>query len=255
MFQFGIGGIFARPTGGNQAATSMPVQLGTIQEGSLEMSQKLVSLMGQNKWPDDVAPSDMKGSGKSGFGRINPEIFNNLFFADVLTNSGTIEGFVPNEAHTVPGTGPFTITIAPPSTGTFVNDMGVYYAANLSQTLQKVASVTAAGQYSVVESTGVYTFFSADASAAILISYDYTYTAPAGARVVTAFNHIQGYGPFFELFLLESYQANNFVHLYQCRASKLSRPLKRDNYEIPDFEFEFYPNAAGKILDFVQLNP
>jgi hypothetical protein len=248
MFQFGIGGLFANPNGGNLAVGSGPVQFGTIQEASLEMTQKLVSLMGQNKWPDDVAPSDMKGSGKSGTARINLELFNNLFFGDSIATG--IEIIAENEPHSVPATTTFTITVnnvlAP------IVDLGVVRASDFSP-LDAVASSPATGQYSVVLSTGVYTFAAADASMPVLISYEYP-DATHG-RTLTAVNHIQGYGPKFEMFLLESYQGTNAIHLYSCRASKFSRPLKRDNYEIPDFEFEFYPNAAGKVLDFFQITP
>lgn len=247
MFQFGIGGLFANPNGGNLAAGSGPVQFGTIQEASLEMTQKLVSLMGQNKWPDDVAPSDMKGSGKSGTARINLELFNNLFFADTIVDGMNI--VVNNEDHTI-GSTSFTILVTH-----FTNpivDLGVVYAEDFSP-LDPVASGPTAGQYSVNLTTGVYTFAAADANTEVLISYQYTDSV--NGRTLTAKNHIQGYGPKFEMFLLESYQGNNAIRLYSCRASKFSRPLKRDNYEIPDFEFEFYPNSAGKVLDFYQVTP
>lgn len=250
MFQFGIGGLFANPNGGNLAVGSGPVQFGTIQEASLEMTQKLVSLMGQNKWPDDVAPSDMKGSGKSGTARINLELFNNLFFADSIETG--MSQIANNEPHTIPATpGPYTIVVTNASPGPII-DLGVVHAADFSP-LDLVASGPTTGQYSVNPSTGTYTFAAADTGVAVLISYEFP--VPGSGRTLTAVNHIQGYGPKFEMFLLESYQGSNAIHLYSCRASKFSRPLKRDNYEIPDFEFEFYPNSAGKVLDFFQITP
>jgi hypothetical protein len=58
----------------------------------------------------------------------------------------------------------------------------------------------------------------------------------------------------FELYLLEPYQGTNGVHLYSVRASKMSNPLKRDNYLISDFEFEGFANAAGQVMDFFQIS-
>ena len=57
-------------------------------------------------------------------------------------------------------------------------------------------------------------------------------------------NHIQGYGPTFELWLMMPYKGNNGLHLWAARASKMSAPMKKDGYMISDFEFQAYANAA-----------
>lgn len=249
MYQFGVGGMFATPNGGNLATPSGPVQFGVIQDVSLDIDQKLVELRGQSKFPNDVAPSDMSIKGKASFGQIEVEIYNSLFFGNTITPATAVL-FVPNEAHSVPASSVYTITVT--HTTTFNEDFGVTYAAT-GAALQPVVSVTAVGQYSVNTSTGVYTFFSGDASAAVLISYTYTPASTTG-RMLSVVNEIQGYGPQFELYLLQSYQGANNMRLYACRASKMSAPLKKDGYLLSDFEFQAYANAAGKVFDWSQVS-
>jgi hypothetical protein len=248
MFQFGIGGMFGNPVGGNLATPSGPQQFGTLQDVSVEFTQKLVELYGQNKFPDDVAPSDMKLSGKAAFAKIEIELFNALYFAETIATG--IDIVKDREAATVPSTpGPYTVTVT--EAADFVKDLGVLYAATGKPFERVAAASEALGKYSVNETTGVYTFASADGGADVLISYVYSDT---GGRTLTVTNRIQGYGPVFELYMLQPYQGTNGLHLYACRASKMSAPMKRDNYLISDFEFEAFANAAGKVFDWFQIS-
>jgi hypothetical protein len=243
FFQFGIGGLFAIPTTGNLATPSGPVQFGTIQDTNVEFNQKLEKLMGQNKGPDDIAPSDMEIKGKSGFGRIDVNIYNALFFGETIATGISVTQ--PNEAHAIPAT-PFTVTVAPPNSGTFSKDLGVRFASNL-QALTRVTSGPTTGQYSVT--AGAYLFAAADTLLNVQISYEYTLTS---GQTLTVTNRIQGYGPVFELYLNQPYQGTNGLHLRACRASKMSAPMKRNGYLISDFEFESFPDAGGNWFDWFQ---
>ena len=78
------------------------------------------------------------------------------------------------EAHTVPSTGPYTVTVSHVASNV---NYSVNYASG-GAPLTKVATPTVAGQYSV--SGGTYTFSSADASAAVDINYSYTLTFGSG---------------------------------------------------------------------------
>jgi predicted phage baseplate assembly protein len=73
------------------------------------------------------------------------------------------------ETTTVPASSPYTYSTT--NHATFVADQGVVYASS-SLPLEAVASGPSQGQYSV--SGGIYTFSSADAGAAVTISYIYT---------------------------------------------------------------------------------
>jgi hypothetical protein len=242
MKQFGSGAAFGVPTTGNLAPNPTPQQFLSLQDVSLEISGKNVSLMGQNQFPDDVAPGDKKVTGKASFGQFNIDIFNQLFFADTVT-TGTIATSYKEPA-VVPATSPYTVSVAQATT--FSKDLGVFYASS-GVPFQRVTTTPTQGQYNV--SAGVYTFAAADEGAAVIISYNYT--ASTG-RTLTVHNQLQGYGPVFELFLYLPYSGNNGMHLYACRSNKLGMPLKRDGYQIIDFEFEAFANAAGQVYDFFE---
>ena len=245
MLQFGIGGMYGNPVGGNYGTPNGPQRFGTLQNIDLEISQKLVSLYGQNKFPDDVAPSDMKVSGKGGFAQIEIDVYNALFYADTI--AAGIKAVSPDESHAIGS----TVVITPPSSGVWTLDLGVRNGTT-GKPMIKTGSAPGVGYY---ENTGTatYTFNATDVSSGfpVLISYMYTLTT---GRTLTVMNHLQGYGPVFELYLLEPYQGTNGVHLYSVRASKMSNPLKRDNYLISDFEFEGFANAAGQVMDFFQIS-
>jgi len=78
-------------------------------------------------------------------------------------------GFViQNEPQTVPASGSYTVNVNAPQ-GAWGADQGVTYANGTA--LTAVVSSPSHGQYTV--SAGTYTFASADANAAVLISYSY----------------------------------------------------------------------------------
>jgi hypothetical protein len=250
--------MYGNPVGGNLATPSFPQRFGTIQDVNLEFDQKLVPLRGQFKGPDDVAPSDMSIKGKGGFALLEPEIYNSLFFADTIVSGLTaipVTSGVDGELDTIPSTSPYTVTVTNHST--WVEDLGVRYQATGGY-LQQVPSSPTQGEYTVA--AGVYTFNAADAGLKVYISYTFTVTnsgtpGNSNARTMNVINHTQGYGPIFELWLMDSYQnADNGLHLYACRASKMSAPHKRDNYVISDFEFEAFPNSGGNWFQWFQIS-
>lgn len=97
------------------------------------------------------------------------------------------------ETHSVPGSGPYTVTVT--HAATFLADEGVTISGT---PLVKVGGSPATGQYA--EAAGVYTFNSAQASASAAIAYKFRATnvsvtmpnqlvfasAPAAAAVITA---------------------------------------------------------------------
>jgi hypothetical protein len=306
MFQFGIGGMYANPTGGNLATPSGPAFFGTIQNIDLDIDGKNVELRGQNQFPDDVAPSDKSIKGKAGFAKIEIDIYNSLFYGETITTGMKI--VADREADTVPGgsglsawqaahvytlgqvvtdgtnaqkvvtagtsetpgppawntnlggytsdgtvvwqnLGPVGNTLSVTNVADFLTDLGVMYALTGKPFMYVAGAPAAAGEYT--QAGGVYTFHASDAAAAVLISY--VYSSLTG-RTLLVTNRIQGYGPTFELYLMQPYQGTNGLHLFACRASKMSNPLKRDGYLISDFEFTGYANAAGQVSEFFQIS-
>src|ERR1700683_5305597 len=240
FIQFGGCGVLIRPNGGNPSTPSWPQQLFTIQEGNVDTTTKLEKLMGQNKGPDDIAPSDMDVKFKSGFAYMSPDLYNSIAFGDtVVTGSGATGTGIPvlNEVHAIPTT-PFQVTIAPPNSGTFLHDLGVQFVGQITFNLQRVSGTPTTGQYAVVESTGVYTFASADEVSGYSVRISYSYTESTVGRTLTLNNHVQGYGPTCEVYIPMTYQGGNnlslsgaasynSLHIRNMRISKIGWPMKR----------------------------
>lgn len=251
--QFGAGQIFMNPNGGNQPTNATSQILATLQDFSIDISATIKDLRGQYQFPDDTAISDKKITWKSGSGRFDIDLFNNTFFGETSISTGGTPPIV-QEAHTIPATNPYTVTVTN-SAATPLKDLGVTYAAT-GQKLTNVGSgsLTAAGQYKFNTGSGVYTFFSADASLGVNVSYTETL---ATGRILTVQQHVQGFGPALEIFASLPYQeltANvpNYVHLYSCKVTKLGIPLKRADYLICDLEGEAYANSSGNVADFYE---
>jgi hypothetical protein len=253
MYQYGVGDALARPVGGNLSTQSGPVRFSGVQDASVDITQKLEKLMGQNKAPDDIAPGDMEIKGKATFSKFNISTFNNLMFADAITTGVKVVAI--NEPLAVPDTpGPYVVTVA--NAATFLNDLTVKDAVTGADLQQVAAGAEATGTYSVSESganKGKYTFAAVDKKRAVLISY--AYTNAASGKTLTVNNQKAGYGPVFELYLRMPYQGENGLHLFACRASKCSFPQKRGGYMISDFEFEAFANPAGQLFEFFEINP
>lgn len=246
MFQFGIGGLFVNPIGGNEASNPTAYELLTVQDVSVDISQELKELYGQYKFPDDIAPGQMKVSGKFTFGRIDVSVFNNIFFADTAATG--IKQIQKDEAQTV-GTSPYTFVVT--NSVNFQTDLGVRYAAT-GAALTRTTGVPAAGYYSV--SAGTYTLNAADSGVAVLVSY--VWSNATSGKTVQINNQLMGYGPIFELWLSEPYQslsgAPNGIHLYSCRLSKLGQALKNNDYLKPEMDFSAFANSAGQVGELFQ---
>lgn len=245
MINFGAGKLIAVPTNladGTPIANPTPVVLGTMQDISLDLSVELKTLYGSKRYPIAVGQGKGKTEIKAKYAEIDGGILGSLFFGK--TAAAGIKAAVFDSAGTIPTT-PFQLTMAPPSSGTFVADLGVMFAATGVQ-LTRVASAPAVNQYSVNVATGVYTFNSADTGKAVLISYEYS--AATGGQVWTMTNETMGYTPSFTLLLQNGYDGKNLVcKLNRCVSGKLSLPLKSDDFAIYDFDAEAFADAAGSL--------
>jgi hypothetical protein len=249
--QYGAGQIFLNPLGGNYPTNSTPQILATLQDFSIDISATIKDLRGQYQFPDDTAIGDKKIAWKSGSGRMDIDLYNQAFFGEAAITTGGNPQAV-SEAHNVPASSTYTVIVTNSTPGP-IQDLGVVYAST-GQKLEKVASVTKKGQYSVVLATGTYTFYSTEAGAAILISYNYPVTT---GRILTVNQHTQGWGPALEIFASMPYQeftsgVPNYIHLYSAKVTKLGTPMKRADYLISDLEGEAYANAAGAVADFYE---
>lgn len=237
---FGVGTIVGVRT---DIANAPPAFMGIMQEIEIDFDQSLKELMGSYKMAVDVAPANLKVTGKAKFAQIEASTMNNLLFGQTETNASGFDMAVA-EAGTVPApSGPYTVTVS--HSATFAQDLGVFYASTGVQ-LVPVASGPTVGQYSV--SAGVYTFAAADASIAMKFYYSYTVTSQ---KQIALANQQMGVGPVFSLYINENYTNNLGVtnkinlKLNACRSSKLTLPFKNTDYTIQEFDFQAFADQSN----------
>jgi hypothetical protein len=241
-FGFGSGILIGTPVGGS------PIEFGVLQDVSVDFSFAVKELTGQYQFPLAVARGKGKVDGKAKFASINGTALANLFFNATPTVGQKLWSY--NEAGTIPTT-PFTITVA--NGATFNADLGVKFVSSGLQ-LVRVASGATTGQYMVNTTTGLYTFAAADTGKAVLLTYIYT-QAVIGTNTIIG-NPLMGVAPNFQI---DFFQANPNVagaqwslRLFSCMSSKLTLASKIDDFEIPEFDFSAFANAANSIGE---LNP
>src|SRR5579859_6233931 len=123
MILFGAGSAIIKPVSGNLAANPTPQILGVMQDCQVEVSRSTKTLYGQQQSPVAVATAEHKYTGKSKFANLFGKQFSDYVFGQ--PTSGTYRNAQLSESHTIPTT-PFQITVAPPSSGVYVEDLGVY---------------------------------------------------------------------------------------------------------------------------------
>ena len=138
---------------------------------------------------------------------------------------------------------PYTVTAA--NATNYNDDLGVVYAVS-GKRFNRVTTPSAAGQYSVNFATGIYTFSSADASAAVLISYTYNLTTSGSKIAIT--NQVMGTTPTFKATFYTNYAGNGTaLRLNACMADKLSLPTKLDDWMIYELDFSAFADSSGTI--------
>lgn len=239
MFSFGSGVLLGTRT---DVANATPVNFGLVQEVQLDLQFTAKELYGQYQFPVAIARGQAKASGKAKMAQVSGLAFNNLFFGASLAAGQLATAY--GEAQSVPASTPFTISVA--NAAAWQDDYGVVFAAT-GLPLSKVASAPATGQYSVA--AGVYTFNTADAGKAVLISY--TYTVASSGQQLTLSNPLLGTTPTFQAQLYTSFQGKPVnVKLFNCVSSKLAFATKLEDFVIPELDFDIFANAAGNVLQW-----
>jgi hypothetical protein len=222
-----------------------PTQIRVLQSSSLSMKATNKELMGQNVFAVAIGRASIKVSGKIKFAESSPRLVRD--FIGGANNSLMAAGqtlVANNEAQSVPGSSTYTITVT--NAATFSLDLGVIYQAT-GEPLTNVASVAAAGQYSVNSTTGVYTFYSGDASAALFISY--AYTLASVGDTITISNTSAGAANSFQMMMGASYQnLQTNLQLYECVPESLDLwDTKIGDFNMPTLEFGAFVNAAQNL--------
>lgn len=235
QYGFGTGQIFSTPVGGGA-----PLRIGALQDVTLEISGDIKQLHGQYQFALDVARGKQKIEGKIGTANIDVAAFNSLYFGKTVSAGQKKQ--VVNEAGAVPASSTYTVTAA--NGATFFCDLGVYLVSTGAQ-LKQVSGSPATGEYSV-SAVGVYTFNSAQASAAVLLNYIYTDASTGGTLDIS--NELMGSAPMFQLLMSQQHKGKQFtVCLYSVISDKLSLPLKQDDHTVGEIGYMAQANDAGNI--------
>jgi hypothetical protein len=225
-------------------ANATPTNIGFINEFSTDLSFDTKQLFGQNQYALLAARGTAKSTGKMKAATLSGQALNAVLLGGTWT-AGTQYDATTTASTVIPAT-PFQVTPTVPNSGTFNSDLGVVNAAT-NQPLTYVTGTPTAGQYS--QTAGVYLFSSADhvSGISVLISFSYTYaTAPGQNQVIL--NTLIGTTPTFQLdYKTTLYGATYYLRLFQAIGSKFALAHKITDFAMPEYDFEFFANAAQQI--------
>lgn len=247
MITFGAGKLIAVPTLdalGNPVAHPTPVAVAVLQDVSVDLDYETKTLYGEKNFPVAVGRGKGKITWKAKAGDFTAGVLGSLFLGSAAT--GARKGVVIDFATNIPAT-PFTVTLVPPSAGSFVADLGVTDVLS-GKPLTRVDSAPATGQYSLDPGTGVYTFAAADTLKPVLISYEYLVASSPGSQLFQISNNLMGYTPTFSAILYNQYAGKTLaMKLNNNVLGKLSLPFKNDDFTTHDIDAEAFADASGSL--------
>lgn len=245
MFLFGSGLLWGTPltnASGTVVANPTPLIFGTLQDTEIDIKYELKQLHGQNQFAVAVGRGKASVTGKAKLADIRAGFLETIVFGSTGSN-GLTSAVYDTVGSAVPTT-PFTITVAPPSSGTFAGDLGVIDSTT-GRAMARVASAPAAGQYMVNTSTGLYTFAAADVAKVMYISYRYTATSTV-ARNITINNLPMGYAPTFRADFYGPYDGKSAIlTLNKCISEGFKLGAKNDDFTVPEVGFTAFADQAG----------
>lgn len=239
QYNFGVGTIIGTRT---DIANAQPAFFGVAQDFEVDFDRSVKELIGQYQFPVAIAAGQFKITGKCKFARIQMSTINNLFIGETMTTGTQTLMPAQGEPHTPSGT-----TQQVTNHATFVADLGVAYASS-GILLQPVASGPTVGQYSVVPSTGTYTF---NASDEVPLLFYYSYTVSTGFSVPIT-NELMGIQPNFSINMQQQFSQFGatktiFLTLNACVSNKLTFPFKNQDFTLQEMDFQAFADANNNI--------
>jgi len=236
---FHSGSLFVKDT---SSAIPTPIQVATLQEVSFDFKASNKSLFGENQFAEAVGRGNTTITGKAKSGRFNGKLLNQIFFNQPSANQ--ISGaklLAIDESGTVA-----TATVTVANAANFSEDLGVQNPAT-GVAYTRVAATPAAGQYSVNESTGVYTFNASENSTALKFSYLYKTTATgSGTQLIT--NQAAGEAPTFRGIFSQKFQGKTMTLILNALVSEsLGFAFKNEDFSMPEFSFAAQVDTAGAL--------
>lgn len=247
QLMFGAGDFFAVPltdANGNSISNPTPIQIGSMQEMSLDFSGELKELYGSKQFAMAVARGKVKTTGKFKGAQIHGAALNSLFFGTGVT-AGTMHAINTDSVGALIPTTPFTITVTAPNSGTIVDDLGVLDSSAVPMT--RVASAPTTGQYSYA--AGVYTFAAADVGKRVFINYRYSY-ALSSAKRISLNNVAMGQTPSFKAYMQTTFQGKRALVILESVVSTKLQLLstKQDDFSVPSVDFSAQADSSGSTL-------
>jgi hypothetical protein len=236
---------------GTPLDANTPLRVGLVQSVSFEVDLKLKPVYGVGVFPVGYGSGQGSVKGKLKMSSISGYALNYMMFGQT---SAPGEGYqiIYNAPNAVPASTPWTVVIAAAK-----QDLGVFYAPGTTypsgvfsqQLTQITGSPSAAGTYEFTASSGTYTFGTADASKAILITYATQPTTPWYEQYQFA-NLPQGQPPVFGVQFAPLFNGQSVrVTMPNCVASKISLPTKQGDWVEYEVDFEaFTVGEAGMIF-------
>jgi hypothetical protein len=227
---------------GAAVANPTPLIFGTLQDTELDFKFELKQLHGQNQFAVAVGRGKGSVNGKAKLADIRAGFLSTIVFG-VAPTAGITSMVYDTVGSAIPTT-PFTVTVTPPSSGTWAADLGVIDSTT-GREMKRVASAPTSGQYSVA--SGVYTFAAADVAKIVYISYRYTATSTTAQRIQLN-NMPMGYAPTFTVDFYGPFQGKSCVlTLNSCIAEGFKMGSKNDDFTVPECGFQAFANQAGII--------
>lgn len=235
----GVGGrVYFVPSGTNASKVSLAV----IKNWTFELSQESSDLQGSGLDLLDTLP--IKRSLK---GKLSLSDFSSSIIAAVTSGTTISAGVKLGTTYqtTVPST-PFQVTPTPPGSGTFYKDLGVV-DLDAKKEMTCAATATGTGVYAVNESTGQYTFNTADATHNVLISYSYSVAgsgqtleiASASAGVASSTYALHFYG---------SAGGKSYgIYIPACRLPNLSLTMAPDAWSDVSVDYTAFLDGSNKL--------
>jgi len=245
-------------------AVPLAINVGFAQELTLDAAGTTKQLYGQNQFPLLAARGTIKATGKWKSAEISGICWNAAFYGNTGRSTAglfTGVGFTWNVDSTFNSS--TTVATLSVSTTTFDADLGVKYA-NTGLPLIRVTTgfEGSSGKYSVGSTQpGIYTFGTADSGATqpsggtpLKITYTTTGIATVGQSLILA-NQLIGTTPTFQLDYytnLNQPAAKPFaIRIFQCIGAKHAMAFKLEDFMMPEFDFDFFANAAGNVFEMV----
>ena len=241
---FGAGFLWGTPQNGALPGGA-PILFACLQDCSLSASFDQKLLYGQSSFALEQARGKAKLDFKATVGRIDPLLFNAIFW-NGTTASGQINSALGEVAILTAATGS-TIDVKAANASTMRVALGVFDpAVGRFMTQIAQAATPVSGQYSAVPQTGDFIFAAADAGKTVKLYY--TYGLTSGTTMAVA-NPAMDSGPVFRADLVQSFRGKQTVlTAWACQAFKLSLPFKQEDFTLPEFDFSAMDDGTGAVL-------